>query len=587
MQEDLMTLQSRGNIKNSDVMKKIFFIVVIVAIFQIGLPANLYSQTGDVTKEIAARAALHYATLHSQSNYHSVVRNIPPMLHVTNYEKDTSMIERVSLVDKAFMWLVPTKDGWYLISPTQKVAPVLAYFPYSEHPTFQDMSPAALSLLGSYEDYIAECLVSNNVVVNDDIHEKWEDIGRDAASAYKVGNNYESVEPLLRKGGNIEVSWGQSGPKGFDCDRVYNKFCPVCEKCTTCNKAVVGCVAVAMAQIMWYWQWPYAAYIPTTVGGKTLDMHFYDWDKMPVMLTQSTPMENVNMVTGLLRDCGYVVDMDYGSSSSASDEDALDALRITFAYDEGMQLKKKISTSGWRNLILSELRAGRPIYYGGYNEKGEGHAFVVDGYDAATDNYYVNFGWKGADNAYVNLDVIPTTNNGKYKNAQTMIIGIQPAPLCYSRVYSPLGWVARPKFSMVHGGEITLDGVTMSNIKKSIIYSNEQIVIKGNTTISSGCDVHFAIKPIHCSGSTQNAVEVSESGTSTDDETTSVQRKTKKYIPLHDIVIDHIAIYNISGQLLQTIYGADADLSALPSGFYVLQKHMTDGSVVSETIAKH
>lgn len=47
------------------------------------------------------------------------------------------------------------------------------------------------------------------------------------------------------------------------------------------------------------------------------------------------------------------------------------------------------------------------------------------------------------------------------------------------------------------------------------------------------------------------------------------------------------AIYNISGQLLQTIYGAYADLSALPSGFYVLQKHMTDGSVVSETIAKH
>ncbi len=45
------------------------------------------------------------------------------------------------------------------------------------------------------------------------------------------------------------------------------------------------------------------------------------------------------------------------------------------------------------------------------------------------------------------------------------------------------------------------------------------------------------------------------------------------------------AIYNISGQLLQTIYGADIDLSFLPNGFYVLQKHMTDGSVVTETVA--
>lgn len=44
------------------------------------------------------------------------------------------------------------------------------------------------------------------------------------------------------------------------------------------------------------------------------------------------------------------------------------------------------------------------------------------------------------------------------------------------------------------------------------------------------------------------------------------------------------SIYTISGQLLQTIYGTDIDISTLPSGFYVLQKHMTDGSVVSETI---
>lgn len=43
-------------------------------------------------------------------------------------------------------------------------------------------------------------------------------------------------------------------------------------------------------------------------------------------------------------------------------------------------------------------------------------------------------------------------------------------------------------------------------------------------------------------------------------------------------------IYTVSGQLLQTIYGADADFSSLPNGFYVLQKHLSDGRIVSETI---
>ncbi len=66
----------------------------------------------------------------------------------------------------------------------------------------------------------------------------------------------------------------------------------------------------------------------------------------------------------------------------------------------------------------------------------------------------------------------------------------------------------------------------------------------------------------------------------------TTETDTTNVDPVSDAV-DHIAVYNISGQLLHTIYGADADLSALPSGFYVLQKHMTDGSVVSETIVKN
>jgi len=51
----------------------------------------------------------------------------------------------------------------------------------------------------------------------------------------------------------------------------YNKFCPNINTNMQylCGHAVAGCVAIAVAQIMRYWEWPYAADVPTTIGGST------------------------------------------------------------------------------------------------------------------------------------------------------------------------------------------------------------------------------------------------------------------------------------------------------------------------------
>ncbi len=241
------------------------------------------------------------------------------------------------------------------------------------------------------------------------------------------------------------------------------------------------------------------------------------------------------------------------------------------------------------DLIISELKAGRPVYYRGRTALvgGDGHAFVVNGYNATDGTFYINFGWNGGSNGYYHIDNIPTSN-GTFNYHQEMIIGLQPTPNCSDKYYDQSNWSGSPKFFAIHNGNITLSGVEMSNIEKGIIYSGSQVTLKGGTKISSGSNVHIAIKQDIPCGSTQNTAEVLEHGTSADnDETASVLRKTPKHISVQDVTIDHVAVYNVSGQLLHTIYGADTDLSALPSGFYVLQKHITDGSVVSETIVKN
>lgn len=54
-----------------------------------------------------------------------------------------------------------------------------------------------------------------------------------------------------------------------------------------------------------------------------------------------------------------------------------------------------------------------------------------------------------------------------------------------------------------------------------------------------------------------------------------------------DEVIVSTFIYSASGQLLQTIEGSQQDAMHLPSGMYILQHHMSDGSVRSEKITNN
>ncbi len=84
-----------------------------------------------------------------------------------------------------------------------------------------------------------------------------------------------AVPPLL---GNIK--WDQGAP--------YNNFCPVINTPNTGDRAAVGCVATAMAQLMKYYNWPVTgtgtnSYTTSTLG-LNLSANFgattYDWANM-------------------------------------------------------------------------------------------------------------------------------------------------------------------------------------------------------------------------------------------------------------------------------------------------------------------
>lgn len=243
---------------------------------------------------------------------------------------------------------------------------------------------------------------------------------------------------------------------------------PFCNKCLDIGKeSVTGCVATAMAQLMYYHKWPergtgshsysYNLNFGGTEGVKTItpsadfSQHTYDWSNMQdaygtyykddgTRTSMSYSNDQADGISTLLHDCGVAVDMLYaGGSSSASSANVPNALISYFGYDRGMSLERKeyYTDEEWKQLIRTELDARRPVLYSGQTTRNEGHAFVCDGYDDG-DYFHINWGWQGMANGYfliVGTDPLnpPVSGTGGgtigygYKDDNDVIIGIQKA----------------------------------------------------------------------------------------------------------------------------------------------------------------
>lgn len=96
----------------------------------------------------------------------------------------------------------------------------------------------------------------------------------------------------------------------------------------------------------------------------------------------------------------------------------------------------KYSPTAWRQMLLDELQAGRPVYYAASLQRMGGHAFVIDGIDEAG-FYHVNWGYDGKYDGYFDLSVLnyaeplyDTTpsgfQNGFFCNQEALFISPDP-----------------------------------------------------------------------------------------------------------------------------------------------------------------
>lgn len=156
--------------------------------------------------------------------------------------------------------------------------------------------------------------------------------------------------------------------------------------------AAVGCVALAMAEVMHKWEHPLQGkgmltYYDSLGCGQVLtarfEEHRYEWDKMLDQYVEGEyTQQQADAAALLCSDCGISVRMKYGTSSAAEPVWQAIALPTYFGYDEGVQLlfRDFYTRDEITALLKRELDAGRPVLISGYNYVG-GHAFVIDGYD--------------------------------------------------------------------------------------------------------------------------------------------------------------------------------------------------------------
>ncbi len=223
------------------------------------------------------------------------------------------------------------------------------------------------------------------------------------------------IAPLLTS------KWGQDESNCGGDHEAYNHYVNHFYNGTRCK---VGCVAVAMGQIMNYWKYP--------VWTPVLDRQF-DWCNMADSLcnvNNDNYIAQREAVSWLLFKCGKSVDMEYcsdGTSSTASVVDARNALvSIGYSNEADYQLRFGHNDNTWYGRIKYNLNNGWPVLYRGRKPLSTtGHAFVCDGYNN-NDKFHFNFGWRGDKDSYFALDAL-TPEGHNYNNSQKAVFYIHPS----------------------------------------------------------------------------------------------------------------------------------------------------------------
>lgn len=295
----------------------------------------------------------------------------------------------------------------------------------------------------------------------------------------------KNIDPL------IKTQWGQKFP--------YNASCPISPNNRKC---VTGCVATAMAQILYYYYCKEPNKMKKVLS-RTIPSYYYNcniegvakgtpihWEYMTETYDEKSSEYSEEAVSDLMYICGtsirtqYKDDLTDGSSASIYSGDAYTAdgfplptgvdfaLNRYFDFSSHFLKSNTVSKEEWGNNIYNELINGRPVLYSGYNTKQIGHASIIDGCDDFG-LFHINWGWDGLYNGYYNIE--ESVNEYEYLNSPMMLYRIMPKDESETNISKTTlnKTKSKGKFYSITGKQIKTpyrhNGIFINNGKKIII----------------------------------------------------------------------------------------------------------------------
>lgn len=246
-------------------------------------------------------------------------------------------------------------------------------------------------------------------------------VGIGPTPAYGYEWRIDSMAPKL-----LSTKWGQFYP--------YNMYCFT----NTGEQAVAGCVAIAGAQLMAYYQYP-----------SSYNNHIYYWNNI---LDGEEPVSALGKesVARLVNDIGVLIFTQYGvNGSSAHAYDLANCwnnMGYTYQYYAPYDYES----------CVQEFRHFRPVVMKGERENNIGHCWVIDGFIARSlwvirqysqhvvmrqNLVHCNWGWNGQQNGYFLHNAFNTANqiltdsltapgtsniNRNYDHALYVFYGVKP-----------------------------------------------------------------------------------------------------------------------------------------------------------------
>jgi hypothetical protein len=502
-------------------MKKLMFRIGIVALILL-TAFPLAGQTTEVTPQRAEQVARTFWNLY----------------HDGDVAKLNTPMHRLDTPWDAFYIFAPAEGkGFVIVAADDRVRPVLAYS-FHNNAMRDKISPSMSWWLDGWQEQV------------------------DALRKEKGGERNEEWQQLQDGGGTprsltvvapmITTQWDQAAP--------YNDYCPDDPED---GRALTGCVATAMAQVMKYWNYPERGtgthtYNSISINGlghsygeqtANFGATVYDWANMPNSLTMASPDVQKDAVATLMYHCGVACDMYYGASFQGGSGSylinipylrqghALNGMINYFGYSSSATGVERIKydDNAWSALVRGELDGSRPVIYGAFSTY-LGHCFVCDGYDDEN-RYHFNWGWSGNGDGFFTLSSLTPTIGSytyNYNGGQQILLGVQPHTgddtLCIIRHFpytedfetAPTGWegsasnIRASYLSWIVVDSIGVDGNYSAGVFQSFFSESDDHMFSPSIVTPGDYKVNWQVRAMNASGSDSYTLTI---GTETFDDT--------------------------------------------------------------------